>query len=39
MSRLDRRQLFKFTAAAGLAAAALPAAAKAPLSGAQGAAV
>ena len=39
MSYLDRRELFKLGGAAGLAIAALPALAKAPLSGAQGAAV
>ena len=39
MSSLDRRQLFKLGAAGLATAAALPASAKAPLSGAQGAAV
>ncbi len=39
MINLDRRQLLKLGASAGLAAASFPAFAKAPLSGAQGAAV
>ena len=39
MTHLDRRHLLKFGAAAGLAATTLPALAKAPLSGTQGAAV
>lgn len=39
MTQLDRRHLIKLGAAAGLAATSLPAFAKAPLSGAQGAAV
>ena len=38
MTQLDRRHLLKFGTAAGLTATTLPALAKAPLSGAQGAA-